>query len=303
MRIHRSRYLPGALLLALATGCVTTKEEGDLMRRDIQVLQQENRTRVEKDRELDERLAQADEKLRQIETLQKELDERSLRNKADFGAEVTALQNEVAGLRGQLETKEYQLRERELQLGASQDQVKALESRIAELQKRMDELEAKQKAAPVAEAPAQPKEPEKPAKPSFPTERQALYDFSKKAFDDGNYEMSREGFEKFLKAFPKDKELVDNAHYWIGETHFSEKHYDKAILSYQKVITDHPKSEKADAALFKMGNAFVALGYDEDAKVFYEELLQKHPKSALVKETKAKLDELKKKKKPAAKKK
>ena len=46
-----------------------------------------------------------------------------------------------------------------------------------------------------------------------------------------------------------------------------------------------------------MGQSFVALNFDDDAKVFFDELLQKYPKSPLVKDAKARLEELNKKKK------
>jgi tol-pal system protein YbgF len=293
-----------ALALAVATvtaGCVTTKEEGDALRRDMVALAKDSR--AERDRRAD-RDAEIDARTRELDTRVKALDERALKGQADLGAEITTLRDDVAALRGQLETKEYQLRERELQLGASQQQVKDLESKLLELQKRVEEVDAKVKVAAAAPPPSPVPAPAvapAPKEPSFPTERQALYDFAKRSLDNGDHELSRVAFERFIKAFPKDKDLLDNAHFWVGEAHLAEKHYDKAILSYQKVVTDFPKSDKVDGALYKMGLAFSGLGYDDDAKVFFEELLQKHPKSALVKDAKARLEELKKKK-PAAKK-
>lgn len=294
--LSRARPLASAVALAalVSTGCVTTKEEGEVMRRDIYDLRKEQRAqrdaREQKDQDTAARLAKIEERF-------KNLDERSLKGSADLGAELGSLRDEMARVRGQLETKEYQLRERELQLGASQQQVKDVENRLMELQRRVDEMSGKIQV--VTQPPAPAPQPPAPKGPSFPEERQALYDFGKKAFDNGDNGLAREAFARFVKAFPKDKDLMDNVHYWTGEAFFADKQFDKAILSFQKVVTDFPKSEKADAALFKMGNSFTALGYDDDAKVFYEELLQKHPKSALVKDAKARLEELAKKKKKA----
>jgi len=297
--------LPGLVAASLSTACVTTKEEGQLMQRDISKLREDHRTAkdstTERTQALDNRLKALEERGQAMATAQQELDERNNRNKADFGQELASLQQEVAALKGGLETKEYQLKERELQLGASQGQVAMLDLRIKELEQKVVDLQAL--AAKAAEAkPAAAPAADDPPKTVFPNDKQALYDFAKKQFDDGKFPLCREGFEKFQKNFPKDKELMDNAHFWIGECHFSEKHFDKAILSYQKVITDFPKSEKADAALYKMGQSFSALGYDDDARVFYDELLQKYPKSTLFKDAKLRLDELlakKKKKAPA----
>ena len=86
---------------------------------------------------------------------------------------------------------------------------------------------------------------------------------------------------------------------WKGEAHYAEAGgltdkkaqqgaYKQAILSYQKVLS-LPKANKADGALFKIGLAFEALAYFSEAKVFYEEILAKHPKSPLAKEAKKRL--------------
>ena len=44
---------------------------------------------------------------------------------------------------------------------------------------------------------------------------------------------------------------ADNAQFWIGETYYKEKWYEKAILEYQKVIEKYPSGNKAPAALLK----------------------------------------------------
>jgi tol-pal system protein YbgF len=286
-----SSGLQMATVAVLATACVTTREEGDLIRRDVSRLKVETRTAVDADAAAAERMAKVESRLSEMEQAQRATDDKSSRNRADFGAEVEALRQEVAGLRGALETKEYQLRERELQLGASQQQVKDLEKRLGELDKKVAEL-ALPKTAPAAEA-AKP--------PAIPSDRQGLYDYGKRAFDEKEFERCKDAFSRFQKQFPKDKELLDNAHFWLAECHFADKHYDKAILSYERVYKDFPSSNKADAALYKMGLAFLALGYEEDARAFFGELLQKFPKSALVKDAKGRLADLTAKKKAAAK--
>ncbi len=298
------RLLLATLCLTLGTAACVTKDEGELMRKDIRTLQEElataNDANKGKQTELDARLREAEEKTRDLQRAAKDAEETGARGRADLGTEVQTLQQDFAQLRGQLETREYQLRERELQLGASQDQVKKLEDRIAALELQLKDLQAKAATAAAAPPPAPPA-PKEPPKPEWPTDKQALYDASKKAFDDGDFAKCREGFEKFTKAFPKDKELLDNAYFWIGECHFKENKFDKAILSYQKVITDFAQSEKADACLFKMGVAFTQLGFEDEARVFFEDLLSKYPKSVLAKEARQRLDELLKKKKAAAK--
>jgi TolA-binding protein len=64
-----------------------------------------------------------------------------------------------------------------------------------------------------------------------------------------------------------DHDLAANAFYWIGETHYSEKSYDQAILAFEKVIKNYPGKEKAPAAMLKQAMAFKALGDGKSAYV------------------------------------
>jgi hypothetical protein len=58
-------------------------------------------------------------------------------------------------------------------------------------------------------------------------------------------------------------------------------------------VLETPNSAKADGALFKIGLSFEQLGYEDEARVFYDELLAKHDKSPLVGEAKKRLKTLK----------
>ncbi|MEE8399127.1 MAG: outer membrane protein assembly factor BamD, partial [Desulfobacterales bacterium] len=81
------------------------------------------------------------------------------------------------------------------------------------------------------------------------------YTASKQAFDRGELETARQGFQILLRQFPTS-DSADNAQFWIGETYFREKWYEKAILEYQKVIEKFPKGNKVPASLLKQGLAF-----------------------------------------------
>lgn len=105
-----------------------------------------------------------------------------------------------------------------------------------------------------------------------------LYNHAKESFDKGNYQVSLKGFQNFLAKYPKSKN-ADNAQFWIGEIHYREKWYEKAILEYQKVIEKYPKGNKVPSALLKQGLAFDKLGEKANAKLVLKELTRKFPKS------------------------
>jgi tol-pal system protein YbgF len=118
-----------------------------------------------------------------------------------------------------------------------------------------------------------------------------LYFEAKKAFDQGDPETAREGFEKLIKRYPKSLN-ADNAQFWIGEIYYREKWYEKAILEYQKVIEGYPKGNKVQAALLKQGLSFLNLGDTANARLILKELAEKYPKSSEADIARTKLKEL-----------
>jgi len=115
-----------------------------------------------------------------------------------------------------------------------------------------------------------------------------IYQWAKQAFDQGDFEVAREGFQKLIKRYPKSNN-ADNAQFWIGEIYYNEKWYEKAILEYQKVIENYPKGNKVQASLLKQGFSFFNLGDKANARLILTELIKKHPKSNEAKIAKKKL--------------
>jgi len=69
------------------------------------------------------------------------------------------------------------------------------------------------------------------------------------------------------------------ARYMMGECLFNEKEYDKAIMQYQKIISQFPDHSKAPAAMLKQAMAFEKLADKDTAKVIYRKLIKKHGSS------------------------
>jgi tol-pal system protein YbgF len=124
-----------------------------------------------------------------------------------------------------------------------------------------------------------------------PSEEQ-LYNTAKQAFDQGNFEKARQGFQELLSRFAKSTN-ADNAQFWIGETYYQEKWFEKAILEYQKVIENYPKGNKVQTALLKQGMAFSNLGDHPNARLILREVIKKYPQSNEAVLAKKKLDEIK----------
>jgi len=119
-----------------------------------------------------------------------------------------------------------------------------------------------------------------------------LYASAKQAFDGGKMEIARKGFQEMIKRFPKS-ERADNAQFWIGESYYREKWYEKAILEYQQVIEQYPNGNKVAASLLKQGFAFANLNDAANARLILRELVKKYPGSNEAAIARKKLESLK----------
>jgi tol-pal system protein YbgF len=121
---------------------------------------------------------------------------------------------------------------------------------------------------------------------------QSIYKQAKQFLDAGKTDMARSKFQEFIKLYPGSAN-ADNALFWIADSYYRDKWYEKAILEYQKVIEKYPKGNKVAAALLKQGFAFSNLGEKANARLLLKELIKKYPSSHEAKIAKDKLRVLK----------
>ncbi|PWU15306.1 MAG: hypothetical protein C5B49_12025 [Bdellovibrio sp.] len=74
-----------------------------------------------------------------------------------------------------------------------------------------------------------------------------------------------------------------------GEDLFERKEWKKAILAYQRFRDQNPKSKKFVKATLRIGLSFQELGLHEEAKTFFEEVMNRFPQSDEAKVAKTKL--------------
>ncbi|MDK9707890.1 MAG: tetratricopeptide repeat protein [Desulforhopalus sp.] len=101
---------------------------------------------------------------------------------------------------------------------------------------------------------------------------------AQKLFEKNSYAEALPLFEQ-IAGNSSSSEAVD-ARYMMGECLFNQKEYDKAIMQYQKIISQYSGHDKAPSAMFKQGMAFEKLADKETAKVIYKKLLKKHSSSS-----------------------
>jgi len=102
-----------------------------------------------------------------------------------------------------------------------------------------------------------------------------------------------EAFDLFeqVASTPSSADSV-TARYMMGQCLFNQKEYDKAIMQYQKIISQHPGDKKAPTAMFRQGVAFEKLSDKETARVIYKKIIKQHGSSPEAEKAKEKLSKL-----------
>jgi TolA-binding protein len=250
----------------LSAGCVSSSQ-GDQMRQEIDMLKAEQSIIKEsfqkREAEMAEAVVNARSEIKELQALIRQAEELLRSNVATAGADLQHTREEVERLRGRSEEMEFKL--------AKLEQDLALFKQDIELR-----LTPGSQAAQ-----AQP----------LPENASELLKLGT-ANVDKDPRQARRALEAFTTRFPEDSR-VDEAIYLTGETYFNEKQYISAILEYQKILKAHPKSRRTADATFRIGQGFRALGKCQQAKLFFETVIDTHAKSDRAREARQELKSFK----------
>lgn len=109
-----------------------------------------------------------------------------------------------------------------------------------------------------------------------PTGPAADYDAALASYRAGQFEAAGNGFEDFLRKYPKDRR-VSEAVFYLGESFARRGRHREAAEQYLKVSTDFSKATRAPEAMVKLALSLDKLGLKEQACATYAEAPRKYP--------------------------
>ena len=105
------------------------------------------------------------------------------------------------------------------------------------------------------------------------------YDYAYDLLQKGKHKEAEEQFLSFIKEFDKS-DLKPNAIYWLGETYYVQKQFEKAVGQFADLFTNYPKSNKAPDALLKMGLSMLSLDKKQEACTAFIALPNEYPNAS-----------------------
>ena len=292
-------------------GCATSRDvrildrEVDKLYSELSSLRKENKSLENK---LDSELGALRKENNSIENKISALSDENQKLKTEFLFRLENVQSEVRILSTGIEEYKDYLKRPSKEIGRVKEDVevrlrileerrknleeknKAQEEKIREMEDRLKGVEGKikqvesEKSGPTKEVLSEPK--------GLSAGMGDLYKDAYETFQKGDLEGARRKFEAFLKQYP-NTELSGNAQFWIGETYYQKKDFERAILEYEKAITKYPETGKIPAALFKQALAFLELGDKTNARNLLRRVIERFPHSDQAEMAKKKLETIK----------
>jgi tol-pal system protein YbgF len=276
MKPFRSAVVCLALVCACATPAFAVDREHQQIMADIRMLQ-------EQAQQLQALLTGLGDALKQVNS---RLDEQSALERKAFADGKVQMDNAS----GDLRIVREKVDETNVRLSSLAQEMEALRASLpqpgatAPAPTTSDATQPAGIAAPAAMAP--------PAPPTAGQTPQRLYDQSYSDYSMGQYPLAVQGFESFLKYYPKS-DLADDAQFYIGESNFHAGKFADAAAAYSRVIANYPGGNTVPLAFYKQGMALESIpGQTDAAKQSYETVIKQFPDSQAAILAKQALDRL-----------
>jgi len=270
---HLGLFVAAVLLLSFsATQTLeAANKEHQQMMADLRMLQQQN-TRLQ---------AQLAAVTKLLESVASRLDEQAAVNRKSFADQKALGDTMTADLR------------------VLREKVDESNVRLGSLSEEVETVRLAQAAAPAAPVPAAtadptgaaPVTPPAPRPGSFGASPSQAFETARSDYYMGNWSLAIQGFESFMKTFPKS-DLADDAQYFVGETYYMSGRFQDAIVAYNQVIERHPSSNTLPDTYYKRGMAQKALGQAAQAKESLSFVVKTYPSSDAAFLAKQALDQL-----------
>lgn len=262
-----------AFVLALPVPAAAQKKEIAQLQADmnrlIEAQRDLQRSVDEKNAVLRTLIEQALDSINKLNTTLGALQQSVQQVQANTGTRMDALGNQVQALVDNIDELKSRLAKVNQQLAEQQSVIQSLDSKIAG-------------GAPVPG-------PEGSGGP--PPSAEVLYSNALRDFTGGKYDLAKQEFEDYLKYYG-ETDLASNAQFYLGEIKYANKEFAQAIVEYDKVLENYPRSFKLADARMKKGLALLELGQKASALRELREVVRRHPGTEAERRARAKLREL-----------
>lgn len=153
-----------------------------------------------------------------------------------------------------------------------------IKEELNELKNSISKVNDRLLSMPVGTIPAGTDNTEAPTADGTAQSPESIYYTAYSDYIKKNYDLAVEGFEQFISLYPNNG-LADNSLYWIGECYYSQKKYQEAVNTFNRLRTQYSDGDKVPDAILKEGFALIEMGDQTGGINALKELISKFPLS------------------------
>jgi len=175
----------------------------------------------------------------------------------------------VETLAGDLRVVREKVDDNNVRVGSLSQEVDALRQLVQQALTRMTTANPGDASAPgvASGTPGAPPPPGGPAASgASPTK---MYDQAYSDYASGLWDLAVDGFEAFLKDFPRATQ-ADNAQFYIGRAYLNDGKYDKAVDACDQAIRTYPNGSATPDAYYRKGLALKSLKQTDRAREAFD---------------------------------
>jgi tol-pal system protein YbgF len=294
MRFRNMAVFGGAVFAGLIVGSLLGPAPVSAVARELIELQRDVTSLLQGQKDLSTQMTQD-------HTVMRTLVEQSSDNVGKLSASMGGLQKSVQDVAAnggaRLDTMSTQVQGLSDNLEEIKSRLGKLNQQITDLQNTVQSLDAKISggATPAGPAPVGGTAAAPPTGAAMPASgspsADTLYSNGYRDLQTGKYDLSRQEFLDYLKYYG-DTDLASNAQFYLGEIAYAQKQYADAIVQYDRVLTNYPKSFKLAPARLKKGMAQLELGQKTQGIRELREVVKRYPGTEEERRARAKLRDL-----------
>ncbi|WP_083458300.1 tetratricopeptide repeat protein [Sandaracinus amylolyticus] len=251
---------------ALLSACWATTERFDRLAARVQSLETRSAS-LETD--VGAQVEHAKTKVAELEQVLERATQVVTRSSADTGAQVEALQEQIARQEGAIAELQHELSRLHEEF---REQQTDYENRMKKLARRAG-----------IDMPLEETE--------IPADREQHWQAALRAVESRDFSTARALYRAYVTRY-RDDARADDAQLAIGRSYLTEDRPATALGELRRVISDFQQGDAVPAALLAMGDAFYRLHACGEARTALDTLIRAHPRSPLAAEARTKLREI-----------
>ena len=278
MRSRIGYTLPAVVLAVLvATPASAANKEHQQMMADIRMLQEQAQL-------LQNMLGTLNESIRAVNT---RLEEQSGAMRKAFADQKLLIDNLTSDLRVVREKVD----DNNVRIGSLREELEAVRQTVQQVASRPTATPPQEGAGAGTTEPGAAQPPAPPLAPgTSPTQ---LWDLAWGDYTSGQYDLAIQGFESYLRYFPKSDRAAD-AQVKVGQSYYMAGNKAKALEAFDKAIRDYPTGKGLPDAYYQKGLILLDLKQPDKAREAFENTVRIDPDGSSGRMAKQKLDQLKK---------